>query len=116
MTQPSLPPTPVVIASFFKRLITIEAIIRVILSQANLSAAFTFRGDEPKKVLFDFSKPDASVKVDETTQTAHIHMAIDAETMHDILLGKMKPGFALGRRQMLLRGSAMNLAMRACLH
>ena len=110
MTQPSLSPTPVLIASFFKRLITIEAIIRVILSQANLSAAFTFRGDEPKKVLFDFSKPDASVKVDEPTQTAHIHMAIDAEIMHDILLGKMKPGYALGRRQMLLRGSAMNLA------
>ena len=110
MTQPSLPPKPVMIASFFKRLITIDAIIRVILNQANLSAAFTFRGDEQKKVLFDFSKTDASVKVDQTAQTAHIHMAIDAETMHDILLGKMKPGLALGQRQMLLRGSAMNLA------
>jgi hypothetical protein len=30
--------------------------------------------------------------------------------MHDILLGNMKPGMALGQRRMLLRGSAMNLA------
>jgi hypothetical protein len=110
MTQSSLPPPPALIASFFKRLITIDAIIRVILKQANLTAAFTFRGDAQKKVLFDFSKPEASVEIDETTHTAHIHMAIDAETMHDILLGKMKPGLALGQRQMLLRGSAMNLA------
>lgn len=110
MTQPSLPPTPVMIASFFKRLITIDAIIRVILQRANLSAAFTFRGDPQKKILFDFSKPEASVEVDETTHTAQIHMTIDAEIMHDILLGKIKPGLALGQRRMLLRGSAMNLA------
>jgi hypothetical protein len=110
MTPTSLPPTPVIIASFFKRLIAIDAIIRVILNRANLSAAFTFRGDGQKKILFDFSKAVASVEVDATTHTAHIHMAIDADTMHDILLGKMKPGFALGRRQMLLRGSATNLA------
>jgi hypothetical protein len=110
MSKSSIPTTPVIIASFFKRLITMDAIIRVILKQANLSAAFTFRGDAQKKVLFDFSKPDASVEVDETAHTAHIHVVIDAEIMHDILLGKMKPGLALGRRQMLLRGSAMNLA------
>jgi hypothetical protein len=110
MSKSSIPPTAVIIASFFKRLITMDAIIRVILKQANLSAAFTFRGDAQKKVLFDFSKPDASVEVDEAAHTAHIHVVIDAEIMHDILLGKMKPGLALGRRQMLLRGSAMNLA------
>jgi hypothetical protein len=98
MSKSSIPPTPVIIASFFKRLITMDAIIRVILKQANLSAAFTFRGDAQKKVLFDFSKPDASVEVDETAHTAHIHVVIDAEIMHDILLGKMKPGLALGRR------------------
>ena len=110
MTQISLPPTPVLIASFFKRLLVIDTIIRIILNRANLSAAFTFSGKPKKKVLFDFSKPDASVEFDATTRTANIHVAIDAEAMHDILLGKTKPGLALGRRQLLLRGSAMNLA------
>jgi hypothetical protein len=110
MTQISLPPTPVLIASFFKRLLVIETIIRIILKRANLSAAFTFSGKPQKKVLFDFSKPDASVDVDATTRTAHIHVAIDAGVMHDILLGKTKPGLAFGRRQLLLRGSAMNLS------
>ena len=110
MTQISLPPTPVLIASFFKRLLVIDTIIRIILNRANLSAAFTFGGKPQKKVLFDFSKPDASVEVDAKIRTAHIHVAIDARVMHDILLGKMKPGLAFGRRQLLLRGSAMNLA------
>ena len=110
MTELSLPPTPVIIASFFKRLLNMEAIIRVILNQANLSAAFTLRGDPQKKVLFDFSKPDATVEVDKTIHSAHIHVMVSAEIMHDILLGKMKPGLALGQRRMLLRGSAMNLA------
>ena len=110
MTRTSSPPAAVIIASFFKRLITMDEIIRVILKRANLSAAFTFRGDPQKIVLFDFSKPDASVEIDKTTHTAHIHMVIDAEAMHDILLGNMKPGLALGQRRMLLRGSAMNLA------
>ena len=110
MTQISYPPTSVLIASFFKRLLVIDPIIRIILNRANLSAAFTFSGEPQKKVLFDFSKPDASVDVDATTRTAHIHVAIHAEAMHDILLGKTRPGLAFGRRQMLLRGSAMNLA------
>jgi hypothetical protein len=110
MKQISSPPTPVLIASFFKRLLVIDTIIRIILNRANLSAAFTFRGQPQKKVLFDFSKPDASVEVDAAIHTAHIHVAIDAEAMHAILLGEMKPGLAFGRRQLLLRGSAMNLA------
>jgi hypothetical protein len=110
VTESSFPALPVIIASFFKRLTGMEAIIRVILKQSNLSAAFTLRGASQKKVLFDFSQPDASVKVDGPIHNAHIYMIIEAGIMHDILLGKMKPGLALGQRQMLLRGSAMNLA------
>ena len=105
-----MPPTPVVIASFFSRLVKIDSIIRIILRQANLSAEFTFRGDPQKKVLFDFSKPEARVEVDEATHSANIHVTINAEIMHAILLGKMKPGLAFGQRQLLLRGSAINLA------
>lgn len=110
MTESSFPALPAIIASFFKRLISMEAIIRVILKQSNLSAAFTFRGANQKKVLFDFSKPEASVKIDEPIQNAHIYVIIDAGVMHDILLDKMKPGLALSQRRMLLRGSAINLA------
>jgi hypothetical protein len=98
------------IASFFKRLVTMAAIIRVVLNGAKLSAALTFKGDAQKKVLFDFSKSEACVELDKTAQSAHIHMVIDADIMHEILLGNMKPGLALGQRRMLLRGSAMNLA------
>ena len=37
-------------------------------------------------------------------------MTIEADIMHDVLLGRMKPGLALGRRQLLLRGGAVSLA------
>ena len=110
MTQPALPPTPVVLASFFRRLEGLENILRVILSDARISALMTFRGDPEKKVLMDFSKAPARIVEDETAREATIQVAVQGDVMHDVLLDRIKPGVAVGRREMLLRGSAINLA------
>ncbi len=110
MAQSALPPTPVVLASFFKRLEGLENILRVILSDARISALMTFRGDPDKKVLLDFSRFPARIVEDENAREATIQVAVRGDVMHDILLDRIKPGVAVGQREMLLRGSAINLA------
>ncbi len=110
MTEPTAITSPVLLASFFKRLESMEAVLRIILSQARLSALFTFRGQPEKKVLLDFSNFPARVIVDDRTRSGNLYVTIDGDIMHEILLDYMKPGLAVGRRQMLLRGSAGDLA------
>ena len=70
----------------------------------------TFRGDPEKKVLMDFSKAPARIVEDETAREATIQVAVQGDVMHEVLLDRIKPGVAVGRREMLLRGSAINLA------
>jgi hypothetical protein len=103
-------PATTVLASFFKRLEIIEHLVRIILSQARISAVFTFRGEPEKKVLLDFTSDPARVLVDDEKKAGDIYVTIDGEIMHEILLGRMDPGVAVGRRTMLLRGSPNNLA------
>jgi hypothetical protein len=99
-----------VLASFFERLEPLEAILRIVLSQARISALLTFRGRPEHKVLLDFSTEPARVLVDPAAKAADVYVTLEAETMHDILLGRMNPGVAVGRRAMLLRGSPHHLA------
>jgi hypothetical protein len=103
-------PTSVMVASFFKRLEIIESIIRIVISEARLSALFIFRGQPQVKVLMDYTRSVSRILIDDQGETGHIHVTIDAEIMHNILMGAMKPGAAVGQREMLLRGSAYNLA------
>ncbi len=110
MTESEKLPFTVMVASFFKQLETIETIIRIVLSEARLSALFTMRGHPEKKVLMDYSKSPARVFVDGSKETGHICVTIDAEIMHNVLIGSMNPGVAVGQREMLLRGSANDLA------
>ncbi|MEW6441566.1 MAG: hypothetical protein AB1640_11590 [bacterium] len=98
------------LASFFDRLISIESIIRIVVSQARLAASFTFRGEPSKKVLLDLSADPARVTLDGEARGGQISITIEGAIMHDILLGRVKPGLALGRRELLLRGSAMDLS------
>lgn len=106
----SVPSTNVMLASFFQRLESIDALARVILSNARISALLTFRGNDERRVLLDFKRKPGKVTVDGDARDADIRVTIDGEVMHDVLIGRVAPGLALGRREMLLRGSASQLA------
>jgi len=110
MTPSATPETTVVLSSFFRRLEPLEEIVRVFMSQARMSVLFTFRGETEKKVLLDFSKSPAAVAVDNGTRSGDAYVTIKGSVMHDIFLERMKPGVALGRREMLLRGTVKDLS------
>jgi hypothetical protein len=110
MTDSVVPALTEILASFFKRLASMESIIRIVTSQARLGALFTFRGEPQKKVLLDLTSTPARVLLDEEAKGGHILVTVDGKIMHEILLDRMKPGLALGRRELLLRGCVMDFA------
>jgi hypothetical protein len=99
-----------ILASFFKRLETIEAMLRIIVSEAKIRALLTFRGDPERKVLLDFAHFPARVVLEDQAKDADLNVTITGEVMHDVLSGRMSAGQALGQRELLLRGSASHLA------
>jgi len=98
------------IASFFPRLVTLEAVVRIVLNEARISSLIELRGERPRKILLDFASSPARVILDDDTRPGDISMTIEAGRLHQILLGAEAPGLALGRREMLLRGSASGFA------
>jgi hypothetical protein len=106
----SEPPISALIASFFPRLLALEAVVRIVLREARISSLVVLRGESPRTILLDFGSRPARVILDDATRPGDISMAIEAEGLHRILLGDEAPGLALGRRQMLLRGSALHFA------
>ncbi|MFC1474447.1 hypothetical protein ACFLQK_00245 [bacterium] len=109
MSGADLKPT-VLLATFYQRLGSVEPIIRIVLYEAQLSALLTFRGDPEKKAFLDFKKEPALIQIDGEATEGEVRVTIDGGVMHRILLGVMHPGEALARREMLLRGSASDLA------
>ena len=104
-------PSPNTLASFFHRLATIDRIARVIVSDAKLSARLTFRGRPDRSVRLEFTSGPLRVVDDDTALLkADVDVAMDAGVAHEVFLGRLAPGEAFGRRQMLLRGSAAQLA------
>lgn len=110
MALTATPEPTVVLASFFSRLEPLEEIVRVFMSQARMSALFTFRGTKDIRVLLDFSKSPAVVAVDNGARSGDVYVTINGGVMHDIFLEKLKPGVALGRRELLLRGPVKDLS------
>ena len=110
MTDSVMPASTEILASFFKRLGSMESIIRIVTSQARLGALFTFRGSPQKKVLLDLASDPARVLIDEEAKGGHIFITVEGRIMHEILLDRMKAGLALGRRELLLRGCVMDFA------
>jgi hypothetical protein len=104
MTGSATPETTVILSSFFKRLEGLEEIVRVVMSHYRMSALFTFRGTPEKKVLMDFSKSPAQVSIDNGTTAGTVCAAVDGDIMHEIFLDRKKPGVAVGRRELLLKG------------
>jgi hypothetical protein len=110
MTPSTTPEATVLISSFFSRLEPLEEIVRIVMSQARMSVLFTFRGETEKKVLMDFSKSPAAVSVDNGAKAGDVYVTINGGVMHDILLERIKPGVALGRRELLVRGTVKDLS------
>ena len=109
MNQTTDTAAPERLAQFYTRLAPIEPIIRIVLSEAEISCLLTFRGDPEKSVLLDFRSRPARIIVD-PERGAMVTVTIPGHIMHDILCRRTQPGSALGRREMLLRGSAGDLA------
>ena len=104
-------PDPDVLASFFHRLEDIDRVARIMVQESKLSARLTFRGERDRSVRLDFTNGHLRVIDDDDAQRGgHVDMVMDASVTHEVLLGRLKPGEALGRREMLLRGSAAQLA------
>jgi hypothetical protein len=99
-----------IVSSFFTRLECIEEIVRVFMGHARLSTLLTFRGTPEKRVLMDFARSPARVSVVNGSKPANVLVTVKGEVMHEILLGRMPPGVALGRRELLLKGKVSDLA------
>jgi hypothetical protein len=110
MTAPRAPALTDIVATFFQRLEAMESILRVIVSEARIRALLTLRGDPEKKVLVDLSKFPARVLFDDQARDVDILVTARGEIWHEILSGRMSAGQALGQRELLLKGSASNLA------
>ncbi len=110
MTGPATPETTEILASFLKRLEGLEEIVRIVMSHYPMSVLFTFRGTPEKKVLMDFSKSPARVSVDNGASGANVSAAIQGDIMHDVFLDRKKPGVAVARRELLLKGPVMDFA------
>jgi hypothetical protein len=105
MKGAAMPETNVILASFFKRLEPLEEIVRTIMSHERMSALFTFRGMHEKKVLMDFTRSPARVTFDDDAASGTVYATADGRIMHEIFLNRLKPGAAVGRRELLLKGN-----------
>jgi hypothetical protein len=103
------PETTEILSSFFMRLESIEEIVRVFMGHARSSTLFTFRGTPEKKVLMDFRRSPARVSVVDGTTPADVLVTVKGDVMHEVLMGRVKPGVAMGRRELLMRGKVIDL-------
>ena len=110
MSADSHLPRPIVLASFFKRLEAIGAVVRGALSDAPISAEMVFRGPSEQKVCLDLTTLPLRVFLNDSAHRGRVSVAVDADVMHEVLLGRLHGAIAVGRRQMLLRGSISDLA------
>jgi len=113
MNDPTARGTSVVLASFLERFEPLETILRIITSQARIRVQFTFRGEPTRRVMMDLAASPLRIVSDDGGSTSgggDVWVTIDAEEMHEVFLDVQAPGQALGRRHLLLRGSAAHLA------
>jgi hypothetical protein len=99
-----------VLAAFFKRFEVMESILRIITSHARLRALLTMRGEPEKTVLLDLSSSPAQLMCDEQARDVDVLVTARDEIWHDMLSNRLPAGEALGRRELLLKGSASHLA------
>jgi len=97
--------TNAILASFVKRLAPLEGIVRAVMSHHPMSVLFTFRGMREQKVLLDLTRSPARVALGADAGPGTVSATVDGRIMHEIFLDRVKPGVAVGRRELLLKGS-----------
>jgi hypothetical protein len=55
----------------------------------------------------DFTKSPAQVSVDNGATSGTVYATIDGDIMHEVFLDRKKPGVAVGRRELLLKGPVL---------
>jgi hypothetical protein len=103
-------PATTTVASLLGRLETMDAVVRAVLSDTPMTAVITLRGLPEKRVYLDYSKRPGSIVMDGEARQADVHVTAQGRVMHAVLLGRLPAGVALGRRELLLRGSAYHLS------
>ena len=98
------------VATFLERLGDLDRVLRIIVSDARLRVRFTIRGSPERTVLLDFAEEPVRSHADDGSHAPDVMVTMTSETWHRVLLGNLAPGEALGRRELLLRGSASDLA------
>lgn len=98
------------LVAFFERLATLDQVLCIIVSGARLRVRFTVRGESERSVLMDFVAHPVCAREASDSEAADVVVAMSKEAWHEVLSGALAPGEALGRREMLLRGSATDLA------
>lgn len=98
------------LTSFFERLAPLDPVLRIILQQAPLSVRIELRGDDPHVLLLDFGVEPVRIVVDQPERDGALRVAVPSDVLHRVLLGQLSAGEALGRRELLLRGAASDLA------
>jgi len=98
------------LAEFVMRLGAIEPLLRVVVPDDSMRLLMTFRGDPERTVLLDFSSHPLRVEVGDPARSANVWVTADGEVMHQVLTERLAAGEAFGRRELLLRGSAVRLA------
>ncbi len=106
-------PATVTLPLMYKRIERMGEVMRAIVKEAEYSLLIIMwgeKGEKENRVLLDFSKPKLEVTMDPKLRDADNHLMLEYDVFEKIMLGQMKPGVALGQRDMLLRGSPYGFA------
>ena len=105
MTEASNPPVAQHLVGFFQRLSTIDSVMREIVSHVQISMVMIFRDERERRIALELRKRPMRVWVDDPLKEGQIEVRIRAEVMDEILRGHLHAAVAIGRRELLLRGS-----------
>lgn len=97
-------------SSFFERLDSMSPWVRLLLGQGPLSVALDIRAEPVCRILIDATSDRVRITKMTTATPTALRVAADASVWVDVLSGRVAPGEAYGRRELLLRGSASDLA------
>jgi hypothetical protein len=104
------PDLNIFLAGFFKRLEGVQRIIRVVTGSARVDALIMLRGLPERRILLAFSRDPFGVDSDSREKGAPVMMDIEGAVLHEVLTGRKSAAVALGRREMLIRGSPSDFA------
>lgn len=96
--------------TFFEGLNELSPLIRFLLGAGPLTASLQVRGESPAWLLLDATRDPVRITRHQGQAPSTVKAAATAQVWADILSGRVAPGAAFGRRELLLRGSASELA------